>query len=292
MYYGFTYWGGWRNSEYTKWYFGGDPNNVEWVGKDPELIYFSKWWWNFKCFDKGVPKVFICFENVGPDYNKYDFSICLRRPDYDGRNVWITPLLFPEEFDPPRPDGVTLDLLDRKFCSFVVSNDKCKLRNDIAKALMEYKPVDCPGQCLHNIDIPWFGGYGAKNNGSKQRLLGMYKFNICAENSNTDGYITEKLLDAYRALTVPIYWGSQCNIEPFTKDSLIYANDCTGIADLVERVKQVDNDDSLYMKMLMANPIVTGILPAIKLDYQQKCVDLWGKIKEAVSNYRAIKDSR
>lgn len=292
MYYGFTYWGRWRDSEQAKWYFGGDKNNVVWVNRDPDVLFFSKWWWHFERFDKDIPKIFICGENVGPNYNVFDFSICLRRPDYDGRNVWVTPLSFPDEFDPPRLDGVTMELLNRKFCSFLVCNKNCTHRNNIVKALMEYKPVDCPGECLHNIDIPWLRGFGTANHGNKQRLVGMYKFNICAENSNTDGYVTEKLLDAYRALTVPIYWGSEGNIEPFTKDSMIYVNDCKDVTELVERVKEVDNNDDLYMKMLMANPIVQGVLPAVKMECQQKCVALWEKIREAVSNYRAIKDSR
>jgi hypothetical protein len=44
--------------------------------------------------------------------------------------------------------------------------------------------------------------------GSKYETLSRYKFCLCFENMEMDGYITEKLIDCLYAGTVPVYWGA------------------------------------------------------------------------------------
>ena len=47
--------------------------------------------------------------------------------------------------------------------------------------------------------------YGMANN--KQQTLRAYNFVIAFENTDHPGYITEKIVDAFKAGTVPLYWG-------------------------------------------------------------------------------------
>jgi hypothetical protein len=47
--------------------------------------------------------------------------------------------------------------------------------------------------------------YGMTNN--KQETLKEYDFALTFENSDFDGYITEKIFDAFMAGTIPLYWG-------------------------------------------------------------------------------------
>ncbi len=42
---------------------------------------------------------------------------------------------------------------------------------------------------------------------NKQEILKKYNFVLAFENSNFPGYITEKIIDAFKAGTVPLYWG-------------------------------------------------------------------------------------
>ena len=42
---------------------------------------------------------------------------------------------------------------------------------------------------------------------SKIETMSKYKFSLCFENLQMDGYITEKIFDCFFAGTVPIYWG-------------------------------------------------------------------------------------
>jgi hypothetical protein len=64
--------------------------------------------------------------------------------------------------------------------------------------LREVGRVDCPSAAFHNIE--W--GHTA----SKHEWLQGYKFNVCPENSAGSGYVTEKVFDALRAGSVPVYW--------------------------------------------------------------------------------------
>nr|WP_272916661.1 glycosyltransferase family 10 [Helicobacter saguini] len=88
-----------------------------------------------------------------------------------------------------------------KFCGYMVSNvwhPFTDTREEVFKALNEYKKVDSGGKHANNI------GFAIKN---KIEWLKDYKFNLCFENSSYPGYLTEKLFDAFAAGCVPIYWG-------------------------------------------------------------------------------------
>ena len=124
------------------------------------------------------------------------------------------------------------------------------------RKLLQYKHIDCPGRVLHNIDIPELNPRRSKDwHISKARVISRYKFIIAFENSNTDGYITEKLVDGFLNNVVPIYWGSEGNTAPFPKEAMICANDYPDMETLIERIREVDEDEQLYCSILQANPL-------------------------------------
>lgn len=49
-------------------------------------------------------------------------------------------------------------------------------------------------------------GFGAPFNGGKATVAGQYRYFFCPENAIADGYVTEKIPDAYLAGCVPITW--------------------------------------------------------------------------------------
>ena len=68
------------------------------------------------------------------------------------------------------------------------------------------------------------GKNGKSRSGRKHELLANYCFNICFENTYTRYYITEKLWDAIKCYTLPIYKGSSWLYEIFPKNSFIDYN--------------------------------------------------------------------
>jgi len=208
--------------------------------------------------------LFYCGENVIPDFNICDFAISSVKIQYENRNLWIPcSHISTLSHVPDNTREITPELLNRKFCSFIYSQDKlgkgAKYRKIFCEQLMQkYKHVDCPGRILHNMESELLTKREDFQNwhASKLHFLNGYKFNIAFENSDAPGYITEKLSDCYIANTVPIYWGSSADIAPYPKESMICANNYNSIDDLIARIIEVDNNDELYLSILRANPFI------------------------------------
>lgn len=228
---------------------------------NPDLVVYS-------CFGEKhldythCTLLFYCGENVIPDFNMCDFAISSVKIQFENRNLWIPcSHISTVEHAHDTIKDITPDSLNRKFCSFIYSQDNvgsgAAFRRVFCEQLMQkYKHVDCPGRILHNMESELLSRRDDLQNwhASKLSFLNDYKFNIAFENSDVPGYITEKLSDCYLAGTVPIYWGSTADIAPYPKESMICANDYNSIDELIERIIEVDTNDELYLSILRANP--------------------------------------
>ncbi len=144
-----------------------------------------------------------------------------------------------------------------KFCTFCASNGACyeaQFRTNVVKYVSSnYKQITCCGKVLNNTNneyLPYDFVDAIKYHDD-------YKFNLCFENWSSSGnlsYITEKIVNAYRYMTVPIYWGAERIIEWFNEDSFI---NCNGLTEqqILEKIKEVDNNDELYQYMLHQKPL-------------------------------------
>ena len=78
--------------------------------------------------------------------------------------------------------------------------------------------------------------------------------NICAENDNTENYVTEKVFDAFIAGCVPLYYGSNNNPEPglINKDAVIFwtkDSDNAANRELIRRLKEDENYYNEFIKL-------------------------------------------
>lgn len=98
---------------------------------------------------------------------------------------------------------------NKKFCSLIASHDDTGIRKEIYDIVNTISEIDCPGRLFHNDD-------SLKNyfNDNKVEYLNDYMFNICPENVDSSGYVTEKIFECFAAGVVPIYWGSDGTPEP------------------------------------------------------------------------------
>lgn len=149
----------------------------------------------------------------------------------------------------PRPQ---LPAACKRFCAFVVKNGSSHVRHAFMEMLSAYKRVDCAGGFCNNMP----GGQTAPEDeltyGDRYfPFLQNYKFVICFENSKHPGYITEKLLNAYVAGTVPIYWGTPEALEWLNPKAFLFLEDESedAMRALVERVKAMDADEAAYQAM-------------------------------------------
>ena len=103
-----------------------------------------------------------------------------------------------------------IDLKTRnRFCSLVCRYDYFGNRRIMLNNISTVDHIDSDGQFMkNNNDLK------NKFNDDKLEYLKMYKFNLCPENSDNKGYVTEKIFDAIQSGCIPIYWGSENNPEP------------------------------------------------------------------------------
>ncbi|WQY11757.1 fucosyltransferase [Helicobacter pylori] len=140
------------------------------------------------------------------------------------------------------------DPLKRGFASFVASNPNAPKRNAFYEALNSIEPVTGGGSVRNTL------GYNVKN---KSEFLSQYKFNLCFENSQGYGYVTEKIIDAYFSHTIPIYWGSPSVAKDFNPKSFVNVCDFKDFDEAIDYVRYLHTHKNAYLDMLYENPLNT-----------------------------------
>ncbi len=138
------------------------------------------------------------------------------------------------------------DPLKRGFASFVASNPNAPIRNAFYDALNSIEPVTGGGSVRNTL------GYNVKN---KNEFLSQYKFNLCFENTQGYGYVTEKIIDAYFSHTIPIYWGSPSVAKDFNPKSFVNVCDFKDFDEAIDYVRYLHTHPNAYLDMLYENPL-------------------------------------
>lgn len=88
-------------------------------------------------------------------------------------------------------------------------------------------------------------------NDSKYEYLKQFKFNICPENCIEDGYVTEKLFDAFKSGCIPI-WSGYKNLEGdiVNKNAVLYWDIDSDNKELIKEIKSIHENDELYNKFV------------------------------------------
>lgn len=214
------------------------------ISEHPDYLIYSTMGRAFLQYD--CVRIFFTGENVRPDFNLCDYAIGFDYMEYEDRYMrYPLYLLYRDSWNKAlHKHELTKEQIaeKKKFCNFIYSNANITTaRDDFFRKLSLYKKVDSGGRHLNNIGgpvdkkVPWQSDY---------------KFTIAFENSIQSGYQTEKLIEAYAAGTVPIYYGNPRVLEDINENSLIV---CRGIEDFdraIQQVKVVDGDDVLYRQMI------------------------------------------
>lgn len=214
--------------------------------ENAEYIFYSCFGDSHWTISTSKIKIFFTAENITPDFNACDYAIAFDRMTYGDRYIRISNMYSPINSHP-----IISLLISRQelsipektdFCSFVVSNSFAdELRTQLFEKLSQYKQVNSGGKYKNNV-----GGPVA----DKLEFEKKHKFSICCENSSSPGYTTEKLYQAFAAQTIPIYWGDPEVCKVFNPKAFIFVNDYESLEAVVERVKQIDQNDELYESIL------------------------------------------
>lgn len=206
-------------------------------------------------------------ENIRPSFVGYDHSLSFDYDTYGGRNqrlpLWYARLAWDGFVEKPRRVGSNnhgyeplidikslvrprnLDMTGKdKFCALIAGNPE-GLRINLFHSISKYKQVDGYGNM-----------FGRALRGSKFDMLKDYKFCLCPENSIYDGYVTEKLIDAYAGGCVPIYSGDASVAEDFNYRAFLNYQEIKNVEALVNYLIDYDENLEWYQDMY-EEPLIT-----------------------------------
>ncbi len=221
------------------------------LSDDPEYLFYSCFGYEHLKYD--CIRIFYTGECYIPNFNECDYAISFDRMDFGDRflrvplyNIFQYRTEYLKLFN--RPSFTKDDLEQKKeFCSFVYSNCFAQdIRTQFFEKLSTYKRVNSGGRYRNNI-----GGAVV----DKKEFQGRHKFAIAFENTSHDGYCTEKLMEAFAAGTIPIYYGDPRVSEDFNTNAFINCHEYDSMEKVIEKVKMLDRDDELYMAMRNECPI-------------------------------------
>ena len=223
----------------------------------PQYLLYGPFGDSHLDYDESCVRIFCTGENLRTDWNLADYGIDYDLFDFGGGRHLHYPLYFYCQSDLKNALKKHLRCDSRgKFCAFVVSNGIAdRIRGTFFDELSKYKRVDSGGAYKNNIGAPV---------GDKQSWLQNYKFNLCFENSAHNGYVTEKLIQAFAGGCIPIYWGDEslCNekyahIRPiFNEKAFINVHNFNNIQSAIREIQRIDSDENAYNAM-RKEPIFT-----------------------------------
>ena len=269
---------------------------------EPDLVIFGPYSNQWKEIPHSIPKVFFSAENYNGMYAApEDDSISLfltSCPIEDDKHIyiptWITfidwlsdskvleesndnPIRIPVHFA-MTPHPIPFEKRE-KFCAFVVSNPICNLRNEIFKTVHEYKHVDSGGALYNNIGGQLSLKYpgGGCGDISKYRFFEQHKFTISFENSQSSGYITEKVLHSKMAGCIPIYWGDK---DDFVPGSIVNVSNISDPCKILDIIKKLEDNPRLCSKI--------ASLPILNEEKKKKALGIISKMSARLSDLVGI----
>ncbi len=197
---------------------------------------------------KGV-RILYTAEAIAPDFTLFDYCIGFDELQFGDRYIRIPNYLMNQKYEEDinlmlNRHTVSKTAPRQKFCAWVCSNGNGdEARDVIFDKLSQYKRVDSAGCYRNNIGI-------SGRVPDKRKFQEQYKFALATENTSYRGYTTEKLVEAFSAGCIPIYWGDPDVVNYFNPKAFVNLNSFSSLEDGLEEVKRIDKDNDLYYSML------------------------------------------
>ena len=180
--------------------------------------------------------------------------------------LWIQYLFEPE--DGPEKIGRRIEMINRtvnpvscRGTACIASHDFYGTRQVICDDLEKNGiPVQYPGKWRHNTEV-------LKNQYGDDKLayLQSVRFNICPENTDTPGYVTEKLFDAFRTGVIPIYHGSCNDPEPglICRDSVLFWDYQGDNSKTIQEIRRLSENNRVYEEFIHQKKLSEECVPYV-----------------------------
>lgn len=208
----------------------------------PQYVFCSMFGTPFEYVNYSGIRIFCSGENFTPDFTSVDYAISFDRMVYTDRYLRMPIYYFDSRAK--ELDKLSVNSDSREcFCNFIYGHQSANnIRESIYNALNEYKRVNSAGTFMNNMPNHKI----CSNYEQKMMLLQHSKFTIACESVEQDGFVTEKILHALAAGSIPIYFGSKSIDQDFNPRSFIDYRNFDSINSLVDYIKFVDQNEEVY----------------------------------------------
>jgi hypothetical protein len=201
------FWGGFQYWNNYFYYLISQKYTIDLAPINPDILIYSCFGDAHKGYGKKTHKIFYTGENKEPNYNECDASLSFC---YDCDNNVRLPLwvLYIDWFNKGYPNGQNPSYLIPIDC--LLTQRQQKRNNRIC--LIANNPAYPRTQYLIRPNVDVYCQLGMPLGGdekTKLDKLSEYGYSLAFENSIGEGYVTEKLLHALAAGTLPLYYGSK-----------------------------------------------------------------------------------
>lgn len=219
---------------------------------DPDFLICSPLGRPYEYMNFDCPRIMFTGEFLSADFNAIDYFIGFDRISFADRNFRFPLFLYTDDGNYKTNNCRTIQdakqiLAQKKyFCNYIFGHDTALgKREAILRQLQNYKRVECAGKHFNNM--PDGKIYTIR---TKPEIIKLSKFTITAESVCYPGFTSEKILDAFRSLSIPIYYGDPLISSEINPNAFVNCYEYDSIEDAVEKVVEIDKDDNLYTKML------------------------------------------
>lgn len=221
----------------------------------PDYIVFSGFGDEHLQYNDCV-KIFWTGECQTPDFNFTDYAIGFDLLSFSDRYFrYPLSMAYESAWERMTHKHEHVDYLLAKktdFCSFVYSNGRAaEARVIFFHALDKVRHIHSGGKLLNNT-----GGRVEDKLAFEQA----HRFSIAFENTQYPGYTTEKLIEAFAAGCVPIYFGDPEIEQFFNPKSFIHIRDINDIDTTIQKIIAIDNDPDLYRQYLSTPALLDSTL--------------------------------
>lgn len=232
---------------------------------DPDFVICSPLGTPFSYMKYDCVRILYTGEPFSPDFNVFDYAIsfdhmtCLDADRQDRHYRFPLCYWFVDDVL-SGTRGMTYEdakrtLEEKKyFCNFIYGHQsRLGEREHLLKTIQNYKRVECAGKFLNNMP----NGEAVPFNEKKMEFLRQCKFTIACESMTRPGFVTEKIVDPFCNHSIPIYFGNPFVETEFNPESFINCHQYGSFEEALERIKEIDQNDELYIKMLMQPKLIS-----------------------------------
>jgi hypothetical protein len=170
----------------------------------------------------------------------------------------------------------------------VYGQSNCQPHRDEAFIkLSEIDIVHSAGRCGDTTSpnrVKVASGVSLGNWGDNALINKEYRFCLTMEHGLQEGYITEKILLAFFAGCIPIYWGPTSIFDLFSGDSFIYYN-VSNPQPALDRIQYLEANKTAYLEMLNGAPILRNGTATIEKYFSFSDDIGGGKLKQRIRSF-------